>query len=156
MYFKTYAPFWEHREEYIQHLSCSLIVASRFHPTPLLLSLLDFVAPSRPFVVYCQYKEVIKTETERRGVLVFKYWFSHCVALEVILNRTFSVPSAFVGMLHKTAGKRRGHQPQAVWNLAQKLPGTFLSASPGAARRSLWMFAVVLEIVKYRYPHFCL
>lgn len=59
MYFKTYVPFWEHREEYIQHLSCSLIVASRFHPTPLLLSLLDFVAPSRPFVVYCQYKEVI-------------------------------------------------------------------------------------------------
>ncbi|EPY79157.1 tRNA (adenine(58)-N(1))-methyltransferase non-catalytic subunit TRM6 [Camelus ferus] len=36
-----------------------LIVASRFHPTPLLLSLLDFVAPSRPFVVYCQYKEVL-------------------------------------------------------------------------------------------------
>ncbi|KAE8600860.1 hypothetical protein XENTR_v10013430 [Xenopus tropicalis] len=35
-----------------------LIVASRFHPTPLLLSLLEFVAPSRPFVVYCQYQEV--------------------------------------------------------------------------------------------------
>ncbi|XP_019371752.1 PREDICTED: tRNA (adenine(58)-N(1))-methyltransferase non-catalytic subunit TRM6 [Gavialis gangeticus] len=34
-----------------------LIVAGRFHPTPLLLSLLEFVAPSRPFVVYCQYKE---------------------------------------------------------------------------------------------------
>lgn len=34
-----------------------LIVASRFHPSPLLLSLLEFVAPSRPFVVYCQYKE---------------------------------------------------------------------------------------------------
>ncbi|XP_054837647.1 tRNA (adenine(58)-N(1))-methyltransferase non-catalytic subunit TRM6 isoform X2 [Eublepharis macularius] len=34
-----------------------LIVASRFHPAPLLLSLLEFVAPSRPFVVYCQYKE---------------------------------------------------------------------------------------------------
>uniref|UniRef100_A0A7M4EYT1 tRNA (adenine(58)-N(1))-methyltransferase non-catalytic subunit TRM6 n=2 Tax=Crocodylus porosus TaxID=8502 RepID=A0A7M4EYT1_CROPO len=34
-----------------------LIVAGRFHPTPLLLSLLEFVAPSRPFVVYCQYRE---------------------------------------------------------------------------------------------------
>ncbi|XP_073409979.1 tRNA (adenine(58)-N(1))-methyltransferase non-catalytic subunit TRM6 [Dendrobates tinctorius] len=34
-----------------------LIIASRFHPTPLLLTLLEFVAPSRPFVVYCQYKE---------------------------------------------------------------------------------------------------
>ncbi|XP_018119886.1 tRNA methyltransferase 6 S homeolog isoform X1 [Xenopus laevis] len=34
-----------------------LIVASRFHPTPLMLSLLEFVAPSRPFVIYCQYQE---------------------------------------------------------------------------------------------------
>ncbi|XP_075060109.1 tRNA (adenine(58)-N(1))-methyltransferase non-catalytic subunit TRM6 [Mixophyes fleayi] len=34
-----------------------LIIASRFHPTPLLLTLLEFIAPSRPFVVYCQYKE---------------------------------------------------------------------------------------------------
>lgn len=34
-----------------------LIIASRFHPTPLLHTLLEFVAPSRPFVVYCQYKE---------------------------------------------------------------------------------------------------
>ncbi|XP_030052166.1 tRNA (adenine(58)-N(1))-methyltransferase non-catalytic subunit TRM6 isoform X2 [Microcaecilia unicolor] len=34
-----------------------LIIASRFHPAPLLLSLLEFVAPSRPFVIYCQYKE---------------------------------------------------------------------------------------------------
>ncbi|XP_053316391.1 tRNA (adenine(58)-N(1))-methyltransferase non-catalytic subunit TRM6 [Spea bombifrons] len=34
-----------------------LIIASRFHPTPMLLSLLEFVAPSRPFVVYCQYRE---------------------------------------------------------------------------------------------------
>uniref|UniRef100_A0A2H6N6W9 tRNA (adenine(58)-N(1))-methyltransferase non-catalytic subunit TRM6 n=1 Tax=Micrurus carvalhoi TaxID=3147026 RepID=A0A2H6N6W9_9SAUR len=35
----------------------SLIVASRFHPTSLLLLLLELVAPSRPFVVYCQFKE---------------------------------------------------------------------------------------------------
>ncbi|XP_026566137.1 tRNA (adenine(58)-N(1))-methyltransferase non-catalytic subunit TRM6 isoform X2 [Pseudonaja textilis] len=34
-----------------------LIVASRFHPTSLLLLLLELVAPSRPFVVYCQFKE---------------------------------------------------------------------------------------------------
>uniref|UniRef100_J3SFI4 tRNA (adenine(58)-N(1))-methyltransferase non-catalytic subunit TRM6 n=1 Tax=Crotalus adamanteus TaxID=8729 RepID=J3SFI4_CROAD len=34
-----------------------LIVASRFHPASLLLLLLELVAPSRPFVVYCQYKE---------------------------------------------------------------------------------------------------
>ncbi|XP_026524315.1 tRNA (adenine(58)-N(1))-methyltransferase non-catalytic subunit TRM6 isoform X2 [Notechis scutatus] len=34
-----------------------LIVSSRFHPTSLLLLLLELVAPSRPFVVYCQFKE---------------------------------------------------------------------------------------------------
>ncbi|KAL2305779.1 hypothetical protein Nmel_003668 [Mimus melanotis] len=53
-----------------------LIVASKFHPTPLLLSLLDFVAPSRPFVVYCQYKEpLLECYTklrERGGVINLK------------------------------------------------------------------------------------
>ncbi|MCJ8743728.1 hypothetical protein PDJAM_G00097570 [Pangasius djambal] len=34
-----------------------LVIASRFHPCPVLLGLLRFVAPSRPFVVYCQYRE---------------------------------------------------------------------------------------------------
>ena len=35
-----------------------LIIASRFHPEPILMSLIQFVAPSRPFVVYCQLMEV--------------------------------------------------------------------------------------------------
>ncbi|XP_049635207.1 tRNA (adenine(58)-N(1))-methyltransferase non-catalytic subunit TRM6 [Suncus etruscus] len=50
-----------------------LIVASRFHPTPLLLSLLDFVAPSRPFVAYCQYKEPLLecyTKLRERGGVI--------------------------------------------------------------------------------------
>ncbi|XP_006894294.1 PREDICTED: tRNA (adenine(58)-N(1))-methyltransferase non-catalytic subunit TRM6 isoform X2 [Elephantulus edwardii] len=50
-----------------------LIVASRFHPIPLLLSLLDFVAPSRPFVVYCQYKEPLLecyTKLRERGGVI--------------------------------------------------------------------------------------
>ncbi|XP_059897471.1 tRNA (adenine(58)-N(1))-methyltransferase non-catalytic subunit TRM6 [Gadus macrocephalus] len=34
-----------------------LIIASRFHPSPVLLGLIKFLAPSRPFVVYSQYKE---------------------------------------------------------------------------------------------------
>ncbi|MGH0165351.1 UNVERIFIED_CONTAM: hypothetical protein FKN15_061758 [Acipenser sinensis] len=32
-----------------------LVIASRFHPTPLVLSLLKLVGPSRPFVIYCQH-----------------------------------------------------------------------------------------------------
>ncbi|XP_004451566.1 tRNA (adenine(58)-N(1))-methyltransferase non-catalytic subunit TRM6 [Dasypus novemcinctus] len=50
-----------------------LIVASRFHPTPLLLALLGFVAPSRPFVVYCQYKEPLLecyTKLRERGGVI--------------------------------------------------------------------------------------
>ncbi|XP_062981377.1 tRNA (adenine(58)-N(1))-methyltransferase non-catalytic subunit TRM6 [Elgaria multicarinata webbii] len=50
-----------------------LIVASRFHPSPLLLSLLEFVAPSRPFVVYCQYKEPLLecyTKLRERGGVI--------------------------------------------------------------------------------------
>lgn len=34
-----------------------LVIASRFHPCPVLLSLIKFLSPSRPFVVYSQYKE---------------------------------------------------------------------------------------------------
>ncbi|KFV04506.1 tRNA (adenine(58)-N(1))-methyltransferase non-catalytic subunit TRM6, partial [Tauraco erythrolophus] len=55
---------WERRKKLIETATLlreknadGLIVASKFHPTPLVLSLLEFVAPSRPFVVYCQYKE---------------------------------------------------------------------------------------------------
>ncbi|XP_063300070.1 tRNA (adenine(58)-N(1))-methyltransferase non-catalytic subunit TRM6 isoform X1 [Pelobates fuscus] len=53
-----------------------LIVASRFHPTLMLLSLLEFLAPSRPFVVYCQYREpLLECYTklrERGGVINLK------------------------------------------------------------------------------------
>uniref|UniRef100_A0A665V6M4 tRNA (adenine(58)-N(1))-methyltransferase non-catalytic subunit TRM6 n=1 Tax=Echeneis naucrates TaxID=173247 RepID=A0A665V6M4_ECHNA len=34
-----------------------LVIASRFHPCPVLMGLLKFLSPSRPFVVYSQYKE---------------------------------------------------------------------------------------------------
>ncbi|KAG8430835.1 hypothetical protein GDO86_019916 [Hymenochirus boettgeri] len=50
-----------------------LMIASRFHPTPVLLSLLEFIAPSRPFVVYCQYKEPLLecfTKLRERGGVV--------------------------------------------------------------------------------------
>uniref|UniRef100_A0A3Q4N494 tRNA (adenine(58)-N(1))-methyltransferase non-catalytic subunit TRM6 n=1 Tax=Neolamprologus brichardi TaxID=32507 RepID=A0A3Q4N494_NEOBR len=37
--------------------TCRLVIASRFHPCPVLLGLLKFLSPSRPFVVYSQYIE---------------------------------------------------------------------------------------------------
>ena len=34
-----------------------LLVATRFHPEPIILSLLPFLSPFRPFVVYCPFIE---------------------------------------------------------------------------------------------------
>ena len=34
-----------------------LLVATRFHPEPIVLSLLPFLSPSRPLVVYCPFIE---------------------------------------------------------------------------------------------------
>ncbi|XP_077521552.1 tRNA methyltransferase 6 non-catalytic subunit [Amblyomma americanum] len=34
-----------------------LLVASKHHPTAIVLSLLEFLAPSRPFAVFCTYQE---------------------------------------------------------------------------------------------------
>lgn len=33
------------------------IIACRFHPTPVLMTILEFLAPSRPFVVHCENRE---------------------------------------------------------------------------------------------------
>ena len=38
--------------------SYRLVIVSRFHPEPVLMSLVHFVAPSRPVVVYCNILEV--------------------------------------------------------------------------------------------------
>ncbi|XP_033873540.2 tRNA (adenine(58)-N(1))-methyltransferase non-catalytic subunit TRM6 [Acipenser ruthenus] len=69
-----------------------LVIAGRFHPTPLVLSLLKFVAPSRPFVIYCQHKEpLIECHTklrERGGVIglqLSETWLRH---YQVLPNRT--------------------------------------------------------------------
>ncbi|KAH0621884.1 hypothetical protein JD844_023602 [Phrynosoma platyrhinos] len=69
-----------------------LIIASRFHPAPLLLSLLEFVAPSRPFVVYCQYKEpLVECYTklrERGGVINLKLSETWLRSYQVLPDRS--------------------------------------------------------------------
>lgn len=45
------------REELESGSLDSLVVVSRFQPSPIVMALLPRLAPSRPFVVYCQYKE---------------------------------------------------------------------------------------------------
>ncbi|XP_061602509.1 tRNA (adenine(58)-N(1))-methyltransferase non-catalytic subunit TRM6 isoform X2 [Cololabis saira] len=47
-----------------------LVIASRFHPCPVVLRLIEFVSPSRPFVVYSQYLEPLiecYTKLKERG-----------------------------------------------------------------------------------------
>ncbi|KAI4871633.1 hypothetical protein NFI96_010506 [Prochilodus magdalenae] len=72
-----------------------LVIASRFHPCPVLLGLLKFVAPSRPFVVYCQYREpLIECYTKLReqgGAISLRLtdtWLRH---YQVLPNRTHPV-----------------------------------------------------------------
>ncbi|MBN3301534.1 TRM6 methyltransferase, partial [Amia calva] len=69
-----------------------LVIASRFHPCPVVLTLLKFVSPSRPFVIYCQYKEpLIECYTKLReqgGVVSLRLsetWLRH---YQVLPNRT--------------------------------------------------------------------
>ncbi|XP_066533546.1 tRNA (adenine(58)-N(1))-methyltransferase non-catalytic subunit TRM6 [Hoplias malabaricus] len=72
-----------------------LVIASRFHPCPVLLGLLKFVAPSRPFVVYCQYREpLIECYTKLReqgGAISLRLTDSWLRHYQVLPNRTHPV-----------------------------------------------------------------
>uniref|UniRef100_A0A8C5I5P6 tRNA (adenine(58)-N(1))-methyltransferase non-catalytic subunit TRM6 n=1 Tax=Gouania willdenowi TaxID=441366 RepID=A0A8C5I5P6_GOUWI len=72
-----------------------LVIASRFHPCPVVLGLLKFLSPSRPFVVYSQYKEpLIECFTklkEQGGTVNLRLtdtWTRH---YQVLPNRTHPV-----------------------------------------------------------------
>ncbi|KAM8831789.1 tRNA (adenine(58)-N(1))-methyltransferase non-catalytic subunit TRM6 [Spinachia spinachia] len=72
-----------------------LVIASRFHPCPVLMAMLKFLAPSRPFVVYSQYKEpLIECYTklkEQGGTVNLRLadsWLRH---YQVLPNRTHPV-----------------------------------------------------------------
>nr|XP_043905274.1 tRNA (adenine(58)-N(1))-methyltransferase non-catalytic subunit TRM6 isoform X1 [Solea senegalensis] len=69
-----------------------LIIASRFHPSSVVMGLLKFLAPSRPFVIYSQYKEALIecfTKLKEHGgtvnVRLTDTWLRH---YQVLPNRT--------------------------------------------------------------------
>ncbi|XP_061668932.1 tRNA (adenine(58)-N(1))-methyltransferase non-catalytic subunit TRM6 isoform X2 [Syngnathoides biaculeatus] len=69
-----------------------LVIASLFHPCPVLLCLLKFLSPSRPFAVYSQYKEPLVecfTKLKEAGGTVnlrlTDTWLRH---YQVLPNRT--------------------------------------------------------------------
>ncbi|KAK2163730.1 hypothetical protein NP493_1443g00013 [Ridgeia piscesae] len=69
-----------------------LIVASRFHPTPVVLSLIDYVAPSRPLVVFCQHQEPLldcyMKLKKRGGVVLLKLTETWLREYQVLPSRT--------------------------------------------------------------------
>ncbi|XP_065819742.1 tRNA (adenine(58)-N(1))-methyltransferase non-catalytic subunit TRM6 isoform X2 [Labrus bergylta] len=72
-----------------------LVIASRFHPCAVLMGLLKFLSPSRPFVVYSQYKEPLiecYTKLKEQGgainISLRDTWLRH---YQVLPNRTHPV-----------------------------------------------------------------
>uniref|UniRef100_A0A8C9XAF7 tRNA (adenine(58)-N(1))-methyltransferase non-catalytic subunit TRM6 n=1 Tax=Sander lucioperca TaxID=283035 RepID=A0A8C9XAF7_SANLU len=109
--------------------TCRLVIASRFHPCPVLMGLLKFLSPSRPFVVYSQYKEALiecYTKLKEQGGTVnlrlTDTWLRH---YQVLPNRTHPVllMSGGGGYLlsgttvaadrSKPAGSQRAEEPAA-------------------------------------------
>ncbi|KAM3861118.1 tRNA (adenine(58)-N(1))-methyltransferase non-catalytic subunit TRM6 [Diretmus argenteus] len=72
-----------------------LVIASRFHPCPVLMGLLEFLAPSRPFVVFSQFKEpLIECYTklkEQGGTIGLRLTDSFLRHYQVLPNRTHPV-----------------------------------------------------------------
>jgi tRNA (adenine-N(1)-)-methyltransferase non-catalytic subunit len=69
-----------------------LVVATKFYPTPIVLSLIDFVAPSRPIIVFSPYKEplldcFLKLK-EHGGVLMIKLSETWLRGYQVLPDRT--------------------------------------------------------------------
>ncbi|XP_077597188.1 tRNA (adenine(58)-N(1))-methyltransferase non-catalytic subunit TRM6 [Stigmatopora nigra] len=69
-----------------------LVIAARFHPCPVLMGLLKFLSPSRPFVVYSQFKEPLVecfTKLKEQGsavnIRLCNTWLRH---YQVLPNRT--------------------------------------------------------------------
>uniref|UniRef100_A0A8C2DRT4 tRNA (adenine(58)-N(1))-methyltransferase non-catalytic subunit TRM6 n=1 Tax=Cyprinus carpio TaxID=7962 RepID=A0A8C2DRT4_CYPCA len=83
------------REQKVRFLPLLLLIASRFHPCPVLMGLLKFIAPSRPFVVYCQYREpLIECYTKLReqgGAISLRLTDSWLRHYQVLPNRTHPV-----------------------------------------------------------------
>ncbi|KAH7940549.1 hypothetical protein HPB49_001768 [Dermacentor silvarum] len=69
-----------------------LLVASKHHPTSIVLSLLEFIAPSRPFAIFCSFQEPLVdcyTQLKNSGSAVFlKLTESWLRSHQVLPNRT--------------------------------------------------------------------
>lgn len=105
-----------------------LVIASRFNPCPVLMRLLKFVAPSRPFVVYCQYREpLIECYTKLReqgGTINLRLTDSWLRHYQVMPNRTHPVLLMSGGggyLLSGTTVAKSGNQQKSEEPAAKRL-----------------------------------
>lgn len=72
-----------------------LIVATKFYPTPIVLALIDYVAPSRQVVVYSQFKEALEDcyafLREHKGLVNYRLTETWLREYQVLPNRTHPV-----------------------------------------------------------------
>ncbi|KAL4239032.1 tRNA (adenine(58)-N(1))-methyltransferase non-catalytic subunit TRM6 [Mactra antiquata] len=72
-----------------------LIVATKFHPTPIVLALVDYVNPSRQIVVYSQFKEALEDcyvyLREHKGLVNYRLTETWLREYQVLPNRTHPV-----------------------------------------------------------------
>ncbi|VDI35904.1 tRNA (adenine-N(1)-)-methyltransferase non-catalytic subunit [Mytilus galloprovincialis] len=72
--------------------SFALIVACKYHPTPIVLALLDYIAPCRPIVLYSQHKEPLMDcyafMRERGGIVNFRLTETWLREYQVLPMRT--------------------------------------------------------------------
>eukprot|EP00794_Sanderia_malayensis_P012116 gene12115-13367_t len=77
---------------YLKNKLDSLIIATKFHPQDIMIELIDFLRPSCPFVIYCQYREplaecyeYLRENSMAVNVVITETWFRN---LQILPNRT--------------------------------------------------------------------
>ena len=69
-----------------------LIVASKHHPRPIVLALIEYVLPSRPIIVFCQHKEQLLdcylALRDRGGVLSLRLTETWLREYQILPNRS--------------------------------------------------------------------
>ncbi|XP_033846765.1 tRNA (adenine(58)-N(1))-methyltransferase non-catalytic subunit TRM6 [Periophthalmus magnuspinnatus] len=123
-----------------------LVIASRFHPCPVLMGLLPLLAPSRPFVVYSQYKEPLvecysklKEQGGTVNLQLTNTWLRH---YQVLPNRTHPVLLMSGGGGYLLSGttvasgpSKPGQSKPVQTNPAQFKPAESQSKEEPAAKR---------------------
>ena len=100
---------------YFLLVTCSLLIASRFHPEPILMELLKYLAPSRVFVVYCQFQEV--KERTLNSVILSPYTHFILVCVCMGFGQSFLHLNVYKFAMKQTISKFKGEYVRAMFVL---------------------------------------